>query len=136
MTQSKNEVLINYRQENKKAYNRNQKSIRNILSYGSFAHRYDYDKYQRLVEKKNDFIDSRSCYSVLADLEKTLDYLDGKDPKRTRCDLANRLHFAERRGETRNIDCTYFYVTFYKKGTCHITFRDDAKILIDRKSVV
>lgn len=116
-----------------KAHKVNYKVI--IPAYGSFAHRYDYDKYQRLVEKKNDFIDSRSCCSVLADLEKTLDYLDGKDPKRTRCDLANRLHFAERRGETRNIDCTYFYVTFYKKGTCHITFRDDAKILIDRLNI-
>lgn len=116
-----------------KAHKVNYKVI--IPAYGSFARRYDYDKYRRFVEKTNDFIDSRSCYSTLADLEKTLDYLDGKDPKRTRCDLANRLHFAEQRGETRNIDCTYFYVTFYKKGTCHITFRDDAKILIDRLNI-
>lgn len=87
------------------------------------------------MDKANDFIDSRSCYSLLADLEKTLDYLDGKNPKRMRCDLSNRLKFAEKRGETKNIDCTYFNVTFYKKGTCHITFRDDARILIDRLNI-
>lgn len=116
-----------------KAHKVNYKVI--IPAYGSFARGYKYDKYNRLVEKTNDNIDSRSCYGTLSDLEKTLDYLDGKDPNRMRCDLANRLHFAEQRGETRNIDCTYFDVTFYKKGTCHITFREDAKILIDRLNI-
>lgn len=116
-----------------KAHKVNYKVI--IPAYGSFANGYVYDKYHRLVERKNSFIDSRSCYSVLGDLEKTLDYLDGKDKNRMRTDLANRLHFAEARHETRNIDCTYFFVTFYKKGTCHITFRDDAKILIDRLNI-
>lgn len=116
-----------------KAHKVNYKVI--IPAYGSFARGYKYDKYNRLVEKTNDFIDSRSCYATLVDLEKTLDYLDGKDPNRIRCNLANRLHFAAERGETRNIDCTYFYVTFYKKGTCHITFREDAKILIDRLNI-
>ncbi len=116
-----------------KAHKVNYKVI--IPAYGSFATGYVYDKYHRLIERKNSFIDSRSCYSVLADLEKTLDYLDGNDKNRIRTDLANRLHFAETRRETRNIDCTYFNVTFYKKGTCHITFRDDARILIDRLNI-
>ena len=116
-----------------KAHKVNYKVI--IPAYGSFARGYKYDKYNQLVEKTDDHIDSRSCYCTLADLEKTLDYLDGKDPNRIRCNLANRLHVAAERGETRNIDCTYFYVTFYKKGTCHITFRDDAKILIDRLNI-
>ena len=116
-----------------KAHKVNYKVI--IPSYGSFAKRYDYDKHQRLVEKTNDFIDSNSCYSTLADLEKTLDYLDGKDPKRQRLNLSSVLRYAEGTGQTRNIECTYFYVTFYKKGTCHITFREDAKILIDRLNI-
>lgn len=117
-----------------KAHKVNYKVI--IPAYGSFAKRYDYDKHRRFVEKMNDFIDSRSCYSVLADLEKTLDYLDGKDPNRQRITLENTLNIAEHYSfQTRNIECTYFYVTFYKKGTCHITFKDDAKILIDRLNI-
>lgn len=117
-----------------KAHKVNYKVI--IPAYGSFARRYDYDKHRRFVEKTNDFIDSRSCYSTLADLEKTLDYLDGKDPKRCRIELENALNIAEHYSyQTRNIECTYFYVTFYKKGTCHITFKDDAKILIDRLNI-
>ena len=40
-------------------------------------------------------------------------------------DLEESLKFAEEYGETKNIQLKYFTVTFYKKGTCHITFSDE-----------
>lgn len=116
-----------------KAHKVNYKVI--IPSYGSFASRYKYDKYGRLIDKKNNYIDSHSCYSTLIDIEKTFDYINGTDTNRIRMDLRNVLHFAEQRCETKNIECTYFYVTFYKKGTCHITFKEDSKILVDRLNI-
>lgn len=56
----------------------------------------------------------------LADIEKALNYLDGGLTDGT--DLENCLKLAEEIGQTRNIRLKYFYVTFYKKGTCHIEF--------------
>ena len=35
------------------------------------------------------------------------------------------LQFAEEYGETKNIQLKYFTVTFFKKGTCHITFTNE-----------
>lgn len=114
-----------------KAHKVNYKVI--IPAYGSFATRYDYDKYQRLVQRKNDFIDARCCYSTLADLEKTLNYLDGN--RTAECDLGNVLSRAERYGQTKDICCKYFSVTFYKKGTCHIVFHKEAYRLIDALNI-
>lgn len=56
----------------------------------------------------------------LADIEKALNYLDGglTDGR----DLEKCLKHAEQIGQTRKIELKYFYVTFYKKGTCHIEF--------------
>ena len=44
-----------------------------------------------------------------------------------------RLQEAERAGQTVNIHCKYFDVTFYKKGTCHIRFRD--RKIVDRLNI-
>ena len=78
-------------------------------------------------------IKSYKCYSTLADIEMTLSYLEGNG----NCaygthGLSARLDRAERDYETKNIDCRYFSLSFYKKGTCHITFNEEAKILVDR----
>ena len=40
-------------------------------------------------------------------------------------DLEKSLQFAEEYGESKNIVLKYFNITFYKKGTCHITFTND-----------
>lgn len=58
--------------------------------------------------------------SQLADIEKALNYLDGglTDGR----DLELWLRHAAETGQTRKIQLKYFYVTFYKKGTCHIEF--------------
>ena len=58
--------------------------------------------------------------SQLADIEKALNYLDGglTDSR----DMELCLRAAQETGQTRKIQLKYFYVTFYKKGTCHIEF--------------
>lgn len=59
----------------------------------------------------------------LSDIEKALDYLDGG--RTMQHPLGSWLQDAERNGQTKNISLKYFTVTFYKKGTCHIVFKDD-----------
>lgn len=60
----------------------------------------------------------------LNDIEKTMDYLnDGRVYPYT--NIENTLSYAERMGISRNIDTKYFKVTFYKKGTCHLTFKNE-----------
>lgn len=58
--------------------------------------------------------------SQLADIEKALSYLDGglTDGR----DMELWLRHAAETGQTQKIQLKYFYVTFYKKGTCHIEF--------------
>ena len=59
----------------------------------------------------------------LQDIEKCFNYLDGGLTEAV--DLEEALGLAEAYGETKNIQLKYFTVTFYKKGTCHITFNND-----------
>lgn len=67
-----------------------------------------------------DAFDIYNAYKFLADIEKCLNYLDGQ--MTVGVDLERTLKHAASCGITRNIHCKYFDVTFYKKGTCHITF--------------
>ncbi|MBR1419267.1 MAG: DUF4942 domain-containing protein, partial [Synergistaceae bacterium] len=59
----------------------------------------------------------------IADIEKALAFLNGE--KLESGDLLGRLREAEINGITKNIQLKYFNVTFYKKGTCHITFTNE-----------
>ena len=64
-------------------------------------------------------------YSVickLKDIEKALDYLDGG--KAEDVDIYQSFRDAKEAGVTKKIPLKHFDVTFYKKGTCHIEFRD------------
>ena len=58
----------------------------------------------------------------ITDIEKALNYLDGglTDGE----DVSNRLKDAEKQNCTKNIDTKFLTLTFYKKGTCHIVFKD------------
>lgn len=62
-------------------------------------------------------------YSELKDIEKSLAFLDTKNTLHV--DLKYALSHAEHIGKNTNIELKYFNVTFYKKGTCHITFKDE-----------
>lgn len=61
--------------------------------------------------------------SKLQDIEKCFNYLDGGLTEAI--DLEKALQAAEDEQETKNIQLKYFSVTFYKKGTCHITFKNE-----------
>ena len=67
-------------------------------------------------------VDNYQMVNKLRDIEKVMDYLnDGKVGAYT--DINTVLYMADREGETRNINSKYFTITFYKKGTVHLTFK-------------
>ena len=61
-----------------------------------------------------------AAYEILADIERIFNFLDGNMTREV--DLRSQIDFYFHKGITRNIHCKYFDVTFYKKGTVHITF--------------
>ena len=66
---------------------------------------------------------NREVVDKLRDIEKCFNYLDGGLTEAV--DLDQSLQFAEEYGESKDIVLKYFNVTFYKKGTCHITFTNN-----------
>lgn len=58
----------------------------------------------------------------LANIEKTLHFLDTNGTAYNGDDLRAALQAAEDNGQTAKIKLHYFNATFYKKGTCHIEF--------------
>lgn len=91
-----------------KAHIINKKVILPINGFGRYDSRYDPTGYY--VERK------------LGDVEKVFNFLDaGRTDGQV---LHQQLAAAAASGCTRKIPLKYFDVTFYKKGTCHIEFRD------------
>jgi len=72
-----------------------------------------------------------NAYSVLSDIEKVFDYLNGTMTNEH--DVLERLKIANNNGQTRNIQLKYFRVDLYKKGTTHIKF--DNIDLVDRMNI-
>lgn len=112
-----------------KAHYVNKKCI--IPTCGCFATSYKPDKHGRYHDVYT-HIDPRSCFAVLDDLEKALDYLDKGETHRV--NLARMLEMAANDYETK-VSCKYFNVRFYKKGTCHIEFYDRSQKLLDRLNI-
>ena len=77
---------------------------------------------------------SYNAYAVLSDIEKALDYLDGGRTTERR-NLESFLKLAAETGQTRNIECTYFRVDFFKKGTAHIKFRPEVMPLVEKLNI-
>lgn len=59
----------------------------------------------------------------LQDIERVFNYLDGGRTIDGE-DLREILSRCEKTGETRKVNTKYFYITFYKKGTAHLEFKD------------
>lgn len=81
--------------------------------------------------------DSMSEYtmiSTISDIEKVLDYLAG-DRHGCAWNTARHLQIAAQTGQSKDIPCKYFSVTFYKKGTMHIKFYNEAQPLLDRFNI-
>lgn len=58
----------------------------------------------------------------LADIEKVMNYLDCGRTEDS--DMADKLNVAQARGKNREIDTKFFTVDVFKKGTCHLKFKD------------
>lgn len=82
-----------------------------------------------------DTFDVNYAYKVLSDIEKVFDYLDGGYFNGGRYNLESFVRHANENGQTRNIECTYFKVDFFKKGTVHIKFRPEAMPLVERLNI-
>lgn len=69
-------------------------------------------------------IDLYRVRDELADIEKAMNYLDcGRTESH---DMVEVLQAAREKGVTRGIDTRFFKIDVYKKGTAHLTFKDDA----------
>lgn len=68
-------------------------------------------------------INRHNGIETLADIERVLNYLDSGETEEK--GLMSELEHCLKTGITRNISLKYFDVTFYKKGTCHITFTNE-----------
>ncbi|MGF7010619.1 16S rRNA G966 N2-methylase RsmD [Lachnospiraceae bacterium PF1-22] len=68
-------------------------------------------------------VSSYKVVEAIQDIEKALSYLDGyvSDGQ----ELSVALDKADKEKKYKDIKCAYFNLTFYKKGTVHITFTDD-----------
>ena len=68
---------------------------------------------------------------TISDIEKVFEYLDGN--MSAHVDLHGVLQAAHKSYQTKNIQCKFFSVTLYKKGTMHIKFHSQA--LVDRFNI-
>lgn len=74
-----------------------------------------------------------TAYGVIGDIQKAFDYLDGG--RTDEIDLEFRLKYASEQNKTRNIECKYFKIDIFKKGTTHIKFYPEAMALVDRLNI-
>ncbi|MBU8607798.1 DUF4942 domain-containing protein [Bacillus pumilus] len=105
---SKNVHLYNGWKTNK-SYKINKKVVIPLNGYGTWDGNYD-PTYYTVMDK-------------LKDIEKVFNYLDNGLTDDVNID--DVLKLSKHYGETKKIDLKYFYLTFYKKGTCHIEFKND-----------
>ena len=63
------------------------------------------------------------------DLHKIFVYLDTENINKEVVSISDIFSEAEKNQSTKNIEFPYFTATFYKKGTCHIKFKNDDLLL-------
>lgn len=81
-----------------------------------------------------EFLDTYKITEVIRDLERALNFLDRGETKLTDPNFVG-LQLANQKRESKNVPFTYFDCTFYKKGTCHIKFHEDAQRILDRLNI-
>lgn len=67
---------------------------------------------------------SRTAYDLLADIEQTLNYLDNGETTEPGFSIGQILEAFQGKDQARKIDLKFFQATFYKKGTCHIQWKN------------
>lgn len=103
-----------------KAHKINKKVI--LPTYGCWDHSYFSGKAELNVYNAHKF---------LSDIEKAFNYLDGN--MTADVDLSAVLNHAKKYGNANKLQCKFFEVTFYKKGTAHIKFTNQD--LLDRFNI-
>ena len=83
--------------------------------------------------RRGETFDVSTAFKVISDIEKAFAYLDGS--MADEADLRERLKTASADGRTRNIECRYFKIDLYKKGTTHIKFLPEAMRLVERLNI-
>lgn len=80
------------------------------------------------------WLDVCKAQEALSDIEKALDYLNAQ-PLSDGYSLQSRLKWAQQERRNRNIELKYFDVDFFKKGTMHIKFHEDAMPIVQRLNI-
>lgn len=83
---------------------------------------------------KSDKLDKSSVIQYLSDLLKVLDFLDRGETS-YRPSLSSEIDRANIGDGRRKVFTTYFEATFFKKGTCHIKFHEEARRVVDRLNI-
>lgn len=87
--------------------------------------------------RRKDEIDAYRVSQTISDIEKVFDYLAaGSEEVFSPTKAYERINIASETGETKNITCRYFSLDFFKKGTCHIKFKEEAKPLIEKLNIL
>lgn len=102
--------------ETNSAYKVNKKAIARFDAFSNYGKEFDpiWSSYSY----------DGGCMKRLNDMEKCFNYLDNGRTS-DGIGMEKILRAAVQNGQTRNIELKYFTVTFYKKGTCHIVFKDE-----------
>lgn len=80
---------------------------------------------------ERDKLNARNAENTISDIEKVFDYLDGN--MTAPVDLHSVIDSAVQTGTTKNMQCKYFTLTVYKKGTMHLKFNNQK--LVDRFNI-
>lgn len=88
-------------------------------------------------EWRSELLDEYHICNHLRDIEKTLDYIacnstDSFVPYR----IEDKIKEANILCSSKNIQLKYFKITFYKKGTCHISWNEETKPLIEKLNIL
>lgn len=80
---------------------------------------------------EKDTFNVRNAEAIISDIEKVFEYLDGNASAPV--DLHGVLETACKEGRRQNIQCKFFSVSLFKKGTMHIKFHNRA--IVDRFNI-
>lgn len=78
-------------------------------------------------------LDEFQVVGIINDLERALNYLDSGRTE-SHLNVAAQVRGAIAGSQTK-IEFTWFTATFYKKGTCHIKFKEESRSLIERLNI-
>lgn len=130
MVKSIEDCIMNLFEKLSSKYSWYPESENNIHYYNGWATNKAYMINKKVIIPLKAWDDIFKCFRYsydieqkLSDMEKVFAYLGAE----RQCEESIRsiLSSAEKEERTKDIRCRYFNVTFYKKGTCHITFTDE-----------